>query len=229
MSRLNLYLEHLRNLPCVKKDEREKVKVLDLPALKVMDANEARDEISIIANTHDADLDREVTMPDGAIADSYFFKNKKVFADHDTQLVRAIGSMRWVRDVMEDGRVCAKKVTLCILRNRGNEYADWAWVLATTVGIGASVGFLPIDGRPMTDQDRMKYGEADFMYTSWNWLELSLTAFPCNVACQSDPVVFEKSARFLAVCDMAKKHAMPENVALAFGIRRVKGTTTIIL
>ncbi|MCZ7599876.1 MAG: hypothetical protein M5U09_22075 [Gammaproteobacteria bacterium] len=63
---------------------------------------------------------------------------------------------------------------------------------AREMGIGASIGFEPIDGgRPTPDEERV-HGRGGrrvaWVHREWEWMELSLTFMPANVACRGGVV-----------------------------------------
>lgn len=68
---------------------------------------------------------------------------------------------------------------------RQTELGDDILKMVQEGGVGVSIGFIPVDwGRP-TDQEIAMYGSGvQSVVRKWKWLELSFTAFPCNVACQ---------------------------------------------
>ena len=227
-ARSDLLLSRLRLKHGLKADE--KIGLHGIESVRVESFDEAQGDIVVVATTDDVDLEQEVVVPAGASPESYFFRNKKLFIDHDPDVKNCIGSMRSCRPFpsMADHRQW--RVRCHIYRNMGNELADFVWKMATTDGIGVSIGFRPLDAGRVTAAEAKQYPGAETIVRAWEWLELSFTAFPCNVACQSIGVM-ESETRAAKLTDMAVKGAMSPAVAKALGVRLPppKATTIVLI
>lgn len=136
-----------------------------------------------IATTADVDLDREVVVPAGAVTD-YFFKNRTIFLDHD--YTKPVARLRYAS--LKGGRwVVNMTFGRSALAQEAQQNVD------DGVVNGCSIGFIPIDhGRPTIDEVKT-YGPHESIVRSWEWLELSLTGLPCNLAAQVAMQSEEKS------------------------------------
>lgn len=172
---------------------------------KEMRVDQPNRDVVALATTDDIDLEEEVVLPGGADI-SYFKKNKKVFVDHTYDTMSAIGVLRnlkrWSGPGGRDGWIARVHVP----DSPDNPLASHVLALAAAEGIGMSIGFEAMDfGRPTADEQK-KYPGAKSIVREWRWLELSFTAMPCNVACQSQSVIAdsEKAARAREILTKSK-------------------------
>lgn len=150
--------------------------------------------IDAIATTDDVDLDGEVVLPNGCSMDDYFFKNRKVFCEHEKHRDKAVGYMRRVDPIFRAGEQKGWRMqTFCYPNQLGNDVL----MMAKNGGIGMSIGFFPLKRTKPTEEEVKKYGRGKSfaaVIPQWHWMETSFTALPANVACQSVGVVSDKSA-----------------------------------
>lgn len=151
-----------------------------------IDRSNGNRDLILYANTDDIDLEDEVVIPDGAAADSYFFRNRKVFLDHSYEYASLVGALRShaLIDRPDGGKAWRVRIHV-----RTSPLGDDILTAADEVGIGTSIGFRALDFGPPTDDERKRYTKGTRgphgIVRRWEWLEQSLTAMPCNVACQS--------------------------------------------
>lgn len=148
---------------------------------KVAEINESNRNVRVIATTDDVDLADEVVMPGGADPGSYFYTNKAVFLDHYYSTDRMVGKMRNVSPMMVGGVHKGWTVDIQIL---STPLALDVWTIIREAGIASSIGYIPLDQGDPTPEEKAARPNAESMIRRWNWLEQSLTAFPCNVRCQ---------------------------------------------
>lgn len=215
MNRSELLLSRLRRCPGYK--DGSKVGIRAVEHVKIEEVDERQSELIVIANTDDVDLEQEVVVPSGADQDSYFFANKKMFVDHDTSTEKCVAVMRSCRPFPSPSNHRQWRVRCRVFRNQGNQLADDIWKMAITDGIGVSIGFIPKDYGSVTDTESKTYPGAQSIIRSWHWLELSFTAFPCNVACQSADVVTSMD-RSAELTELVCKGRISPATAQALGI-----------
>ncbi len=149
-------------------------------------------DILVRANTAAIDCDDEVVVPEGAQLD-YIAKNRKVFLDHWYGYEDSIGGIRSGFPKLVDGVWFVQfGVSRC---EKGEKVLNDA----EDFGVGVSIGFDALDAGPPTDEELERYGGGksfSSIVRKWHWIELSVTAMPCNVECQSVPEVAPKSKRW---------------------------------
>lgn len=224
MNRNELLISRLRRNPAVK--DGAAIGIRAVTKVKVAEVDEEQSELIVIANTDDVDLEREVVDPSGADPDSYFFTNRKMFVDHDTSTDKCVAVMRSCRPFPSATDHRQWRVRCRVYRGRGNQLADDIWNMATSDGIGVSIGFIPLDYGPVLPHEAKRYPGADSIVRRWHWLELSFTAFPCNVACQSAEVV-SSMARSAELAEMVGKGRIHPATAAALGLARPKRNIVI--
>lgn len=134
-----------------------------------------------MATTDDVDSEGDVVLPDGADR-TYIDRNRKVFVDHWTGTDNLVGTIRSMKLVDKAGsRGWLVRVALI----EACSYTPLISELAATVGIGFSIGFMPLEMGSPTAEEKAKYPGAERIIRRWSWYELSFTAFPCNVSCQT--------------------------------------------
>lgn len=154
--------------------------------IKVGDSGggEMRD-LYVIANTDAVDMAGEVVVPAGA--DSLPFRiNGKIFVDHRYDTGSVVAGLRDIVAFPNPNNIREWRVRM---RVRRGQLGDDILAMAREIGIGSSIGFEATAYGPPTDEERAKYsGPKPFtgaIIRSWRWFELSLTAMPCNIACQA--------------------------------------------
>lgn len=150
--------------------------------------------IRATASTDFVDLDDEVLLPGGADT-SYLTANRSVFVDHWYDLDHCVGK---VKEIRRDPATGSWVVDVRMLANSPFPYVGAVVSMASDVGIGMSVGFDPIEwGKPNADEAKL-YPNAETIIRKWKMLEVSFTAIPCNVTCQSQSVTFDDMGEEMA-------------------------------
>jgi hypothetical protein len=135
--------------------------------------------ITTVATTNRVDLEREVVLPEGGVFD-YLLANRKVFADHNYSHEYCVGGLaRW------DKAPRGWKMTVGVLMNHPYPVPAAMLNMAAQIGVGASIGFECLEGGKPDANEKRLYPGAEYIVRKWNCLEVSLTALPCNVDCQS--------------------------------------------
>lgn len=183
----------------------------------VVDTENGNRDLILVATTDDIDLDDEVVVPGGADT-SYFFQNRSIFVDHQYDVTRCVGKLRKAIAYPSASNHRAWKVRVSVANT---EIGDDVLEIARVGGIGSSIGFKPIDMGPPTEAESVKYAKGDAVPGSivrtWKWLELSITAMPCNVACQGGGVALDDSKAGL-LDELVTKGAIRRATAAAFGL-----------
>lgn len=186
-------------------------------------------DVSLIANTDDIDMQREVVVPGGAVLlesgplkgqPVYFAENKSIFLDHRYYFEHLVGKARKCIPQRSGGRA-AWRVEVAILSLRGSPICDDILTVASEWGLGASIGFEALEGGAPTPDEIKAYRPngpftLEWVTRKWLWLELSITAMPCNVACNTAAERTEKTIVYLddAVC----KGRIRRAAAVALGL-----------
>lgn len=140
--------------------------------------------VKMIATTNDIDLDREVVVPEGARTD-YFFNNNSIFVDHYYDADHCIGKRRNAK-LMHNlrGEATGWEVDFHIFNLKNPLAADMI-VFAKDGSLASSIGFQALDYGKPEPSEMVRYKQGDVTPRSivreWDWLELSVTMFPCNV------------------------------------------------
>lgn len=143
-------------------------------------------EIECLATTEGVDLDNEVVVASGGDL-AYINANKKVFADHEYGLGSTTGVLRWMKAVPATGtRAAGWKMRVRLLK--ASPHYAMISELAGLDTIGASIGIEAIDVGPPTELETKAYPKASSVIRKWRALEVSFTALPMNVECQSSAV-----------------------------------------
>lgn len=162
-------------------------------------SDERTRDLVVIANTDDIDLDNEVVVPSGANT-AYFERNKQIFADHMYDLGNVVGTLRNLYRYPSETNHKAWKVVMHLHDNALGKAAQT--IVEETGQIGVSIGFIAKEYGPPDDEERKAYRSKDgasprSIVREWDWFELSVTALPCNVACQSMTMTQGKSLDML--------------------------------
>lgn len=197
-------------------------------ARKVAEINENNRNVRVIATTDDVDLADEVVLPGGADPASYFYANKAVFLDHHYSTDRMVGKMRNVSPLMVGGAHKGWTVDIQIL---STPLALDVWTIIREAGIGTSIGFIPLDQGDPTPEEKAARPNAEAVIRRWNWLEQSLTAFPCNVRCQqvassADMIDDSKAAE---LDRLVTKGAIRVESAVAMGLPAPKSLPKLVV
>lgn len=138
-------------------------------------------DILVVANTASIDCDNEVVVPEGADM-TYLGRNAKVFVDHRYDINSMVGGIRNGYPKLVDGAWHVK------FGVRRSDLGDQILRDAEDFGLGVSIGFDALEAGPPTEDELKAYGkgrEFRSIVRKWHWIELSVTAMPCNVDCQS--------------------------------------------
>lgn len=177
-------------------------------------------DILVTANTGDIDLEKEVVIPSGADT-SYFHRNGMIFADHKYDLEQVAGKMRRLDKYPSDTDHKSWRVRATVANNPiGNTVMT---IVRETGQIGVSIGFVAKDFGPPDEAEKKAYSKDGqsprSVVREWDWFELSFTALPCNVACQSMAVTQGKSADMMDAVDrLVTKGLIDRNSAHLLGM-----------
>lgn len=140
--------------------------------------------VEVIATTDDIDLDDEVVVPTGADK-GYFLRNASVFIDHRTYMEARVGVAMAIRPWPS---VSAQRGWLVDVSMDDSDAARDVVAKCENGGMGVSIGFRPTDRGTPTPDEVKRYSRDGRVPKSivreWEWLELSFTPMPCNVACR---------------------------------------------
>lgn len=136
-----------------------------------------------VATTDAVDCDVEIIVPQG-IDWSYYNTNRANFMDHRYDTAYHVGSMRSIK-LEKTGMLTGWVNRSTIFKGMKSSHADDLWTIATTCGIGCSIGYAEPKYRDAQQGDPQHYDGAESIVGSCKGLELSFTAFPCNVGCRS--------------------------------------------
>jgi len=187
---------------------------------EVVTKSERTRDIVVTANTGDIDLENEVVIPSGANTE-YFVRNGMIFADHLYDLNQVAGKMRRLDKYPSETDHKSWRVRAHVADNPiGNTVMT---IVRETGQIGVSIGFVAKDFGPPDDSEKKAFskgGQAPrSVVREWDWFELSFTALPCNVACQSMAVTEGKSADMMnAVDELVTKGLIDRNSAHLLGM-----------
>jgi len=146
-----------------------------------VDIENGNRDVVVTANTARVDEDDEVVVPSGAVLD-YFKTNGCIFIDHKYSWSDWVGGLRSNYPIL--------KPAGWMVRFAARRSPDGEQLLKDVedFGVGVSIGFDALDVGPPTDEEIEKYGKGNAFRSivrKWRWVELSVTAMPCNVECRS--------------------------------------------
>lgn len=185
----------------------------------VVDTDRNNRDLLVVATTDDIDLDDEVVIPGGADL-SYIRQNRKVFADHRYEVESIVGQLRslspWPTKKAQRG-------WLARVRLATNPIGEAVKLIVEETGsIGASIGFEATDFGPPTDDEKKLYSrggrEPKSVVRSYKMLELSLTAIPCNVACQTMGFALGDESKSERIVSMVKSGRIDRRAASMLGV-----------
>lgn len=182
--------------------------------------------IRVTANTDDVDLEDEVVVPSGADT-GYFFANRKIFLDHDYTFDKCVGVLRAAapRPSAKDHR--AWMCHLHIYDLSRSPYGNDILTIAEEGGIGTSIGFVAKDYGNLSKEEQAAYTKGgkspSSIVRSWKWLELSVTAMPCNVACQSVAGAKADDSKMGILDNLLTKGRIKRETATALGMPTTRG------
>ena len=133
--------------------------------------------VEAYASTKDVDRDGEIILPTAWDLEGY---NGVVINSHDYETIEnALGK---VIEARTDDKGLYVKIQYFV--GQGNETADWAWVLAQNGLASYSVGFIPVESIPGSDNVKR-------IYTKVKLLEISQVLVPANPYAVQDNLVYE--------------------------------------
>lgn len=197
-------LESLRaRHPAVK--SAEPVAVLGMVGKEVrVDRSGGNRDIVIVGTTEDIDLIGDVVVASGGDL-SYLKANRSIFVDHAQDTPGCVAKLRSAAPYPSINDFRGWLFRLRVLELKGNPLCDDILTIAEEGGIGASIGIVPTDQGPPTPLEVKLFsqnGEPPLnVIRKWKMLELSLTAFPMNVNCQSVQVVSSDTEKRLSLLD----------------------------
>jgi len=142
--------------------------------------------LEFIATTNDVDLDEEVVDPAGG--DWSYFDNanqKKMFIDHQYESEYCIGLVRAKSKYMEGTAQIGWKMRAFIYPGLKTPHADDFWTRSLHGPMGISIGFISLEVTGLTPAEKKTYPGAQTIVRRWKAIEVSGTAIPCNVKCQT--------------------------------------------
>lgn len=144
-------------------------------------SNGNRDIIGI-ATTDDVDESMEVVLPGGADL-SYINATKMLYADHSYGISQVVGSIRYLRP-SKSGKGWDFRASL--FTGMKSPLADDCFTIIEQGGqLGVSIGFEATEWGDPVPAEVKAYPKAQCVIRKWRWVELSLTAMPCNVSCRA--------------------------------------------
>lgn len=201
-------LERLRAKHSIRAGKPVGIKGFTDHKAKVAPNAKAGDIIRAVATTDYTDLDSEVLLPGGADM-TYINANRKVFADHWYDIEHTVGSVKSLQ-IGPGGIVLEARMLVGSPFDLVNAITG----MAQQCGIGVSVGFDPTDYGDPTPEEKRRYPNAECIIRKYRLLEVSFTAMPCNVSCQSMEVTGDDSLsgpakRFLTVENRRMLNILP--------------------
>jgi hypothetical protein len=150
------------------------LKMVDMEA----DDTNGNSDIIGVATTDDVDEQDEVVLPGGADL-SYIMATKILYADHMYGLGQAIGTIRYIK-ALSNAR--GWQFRAYMFKGLENPLAGDTFKIIQQGGrLGVSIGFDALDWGTPTDEEAKRYPLAKSIVRKWRWIELSVTAMPCNV------------------------------------------------
>lgn len=173
--------------------------------------------ITVVATTDDIDDAGEIVIPSGANTE-YFFRNRKISVDHSLYTDSCVGALHSA-NLKPNGWICRIR----LFKLPGNPLPDDILTIAREAGIGVSIGFNPTDMGAPAPEELARYGKSGKpirnVIRAWDWLELSIAAWPCNVSCQSLAVSSAgKEGTIKALDELVSKGRISLKSAVALGL-----------
>lgn len=149
-----------------------------------LDKENGNNDVVAVATTDGLDLDDEVVLPGGADL-SYVTTNRKLFVDHCYDLEYAVASLRSISALKVGGTQRGWSIRARLFQGDIHHNARLVESIIAQDGIGLSIGFLATDASRPTADEAKAYPGAQTIIRAWKMLEVSCTALPCNVNCQT--------------------------------------------
>lgn len=161
---------------------------------EAFETRDSKPAIKGIATTDDVDADDEVVMPEGIDTASYLMANRKYFVDHRYDVRNTIGVIRSMNPfpTAKAGAQRGWQYVAELTFGLGAGLAEDVYTIAKAGGIGTSIAFKALDWGSPTADEKKKYPRASSVVRKSVAVELSATAMPCNVACQSGAMTIDE-------------------------------------
>ena len=160
-------------------------------------------DIIVTATTTEIDLSGEVVVAAGANT-SRFFKLRNIFIDHCYDFAHCVGKLRSAKPRMKGGVQDGWTCRLHIADLPNSPFPNDILALAEAGGIATSIGFEAVNFGVPTDVEAKQYGNPDSIVRKWNWLELSVTMFPCCLSAQQVGLPIPSTAKTATAPDPAR-------------------------
>lgn len=183
--------------------------------------------IASIATTNAVDLEQEVVVPEGGDFE-YLLKNRKIFADHSYDVQSCVGSLRDWTPWPSKANARGWQMSVEVLRDHVFPMPDAVLNIARQIGIGASIAFERLDGGALTPEERKRYPGASSIVRKWNCIEVSFTALPCCVSCQSFAATVDKSHAEAARRALSLTEAKVLDLAQVVKLLRLDGPKRVL-
>lgn len=210
-----------------KDDSKIGIRGVKLDRLKA-DTEADNHDIVGIATNDTVDTSNEVVLAEGADL-TYINSYKNLYSDHYYGMSFIIGKLRYLRPYAGKG---AKgwEFRAALFRGMSQQLAEDCMIIVQEGGdIGASIGFDAMEwDRPSTKELDL-YPGAELIIRRWKWIELSLTAMPCNMTCAADLAPSEMDAkRFTFLDELVTKGRIKRESAAAFGLKDAVRKTCLV-
>jgi len=190
---------------------------MTIKGLKAVEDKGNRDIVGVATNDF-TDSSDEVVLPEGADL-SYITQTRTLYSDHYYGISNAIGKIRQLSQYNENG-VKGWKFRAYIYPGMKSGIGDDCLTIIREGGdLGVSIGFEATDWGSPTAEEFKRYPSARAIIRKWRWIELSLTAMPCNMTCAAMLVPAEmEKARTAFLSDMVSKGRIKRESAIALGM-----------
>lgn len=169
-----------------------------------------------IATTDDIDESREVVLPGGADL-TYINATKTLYADHSYGISQVVGSIRYLRP-SKSGKGWDFRASL--FSGMRSPLADDCFTIIEQGGqLGVSIGFEATEWGDLEPMEAKAYPSAQCIIRKWRWVELSLTAMPCNVSCRAVLAPTEGEQKQISLIEgLVTKGKIRRESAVALGL-----------
>lgn len=180
-------------------------------------ADAGENMVSFVATTEAIDVDDEVVIAAGVKADSYFFRNKACFIDHQYDMDNFIGNAR--RVIPRPDAKSPRSWEVQIRLHKEHRHAPMILGLAADGLIGSSIGFARIKGGKPTDEEVKRYsagGRQPITITrEWEWIEQSIVGMPANVDARA---IGYEAAKAAMLDELLTKGTIDRTLAVGLGL-----------
>jgi hypothetical protein len=141
-----------------------------------------------IATTNAVDESEEVVLPEGADT-GYIDKTRILYVDHRYDMGSVLGKIRVLKPMIANGVHTGWDFRAKILTKANPAFGESVFDTIQEMGtIGVSIGFDALDWGSPTPEESKRFPMARSIVRKWRFLEISLTAMPCNVTCYAQAV-----------------------------------------